>query len=147
MGLIGGGLGFGLGGLWIVLGSRLPTDVVFNSCWKAMEFTFGMLLGGSLRFAAFLNRRELIFQEDLPDDKPVSSSGMILKEFVVALIVGLLILWAFSFRLDPYIESGSSPKGFSMIRLRDIAILFSNYAFFGLLMIIGILHSLLQHGR
>ena len=44
-GMVGGGLGFGLGSQWIVLGSHLP-DVIFRAWWKAMEFSFGLLLGG-----------------------------------------------------------------------------------------------------
>ncbi|MDZ7605589.1 MAG: hypothetical protein U5K79_08365 [Cyclobacteriaceae bacterium] len=55
IGMIGGGLGFGLGGFWMVLGSNLP-DVIFKSWWKAMEFTFGFLLGGGLGYAAWLSR-------------------------------------------------------------------------------------------
>ena len=47
LGMIGGGIGFGLGGFWMVLGSRVPDEVVFKEFWKAMEFTFGLLLGGS----------------------------------------------------------------------------------------------------
>lgn len=57
-GMIGGALGFGLGGFWMVLGSRLP-NVVFNSWWKAMEFTFGFLLGAFLGYAAWLSKKEI----------------------------------------------------------------------------------------
>jgi len=57
-GLVGGGLGFGLGGFWMVLGSHLP-DVLFGNWWKAMEFTFGLLLGASLGLAAWKSKKEI----------------------------------------------------------------------------------------
>lgn len=58
LGMVGGALGFGLGGFWIVLGSHLP-DVIFKSWWKAMEFTFGLLLGASFGYAAWITRNEI----------------------------------------------------------------------------------------
>jgi len=138
-GLIGGGLGFGLGGFWMVLGSHLPKDVIFQSWWKAMEFTFGMLLGGALGYAAWLSRREIVPEKVNSSAESVLTSKTILKEFTVTLIIGLLIYWFFSFWLDPLIEAGSGSKGFSMVGLRDIAILLSNFAFFGLIIIIAVM--------
>lgn len=58
-GFIGGGLGFGLGGFWMVLGSYLP-DVIFKEWWKAMEFSFGLILGAALGFAAWLSRGKIM---------------------------------------------------------------------------------------
>jgi hypothetical protein len=140
LGLIGGGLGFGSGGFWMVLGSRLPDDVIFKEWWKAMEFTFGLLLGGFLGFAAWLSRGEILPDNDIQAPETDSFSGMVLKEFGVALLVGVLIFWAFSHWLDPIVEASGKAKEFSMIGLRDIAIMFSNYAFFGLLMVIAVIY-------
>lgn len=138
LGLIGGGLGFGLGGFWMVLGFHQP-DVIFQSWWKAMEFTFGMLLGGALGYAAWLSRKAI---EPGRENQPValaSKTGTILKEFSVTLITGLLIYWAFSSWLDPIVEAGKETRGFSMVGLRDIAILLSNFAFFGLILILAVM--------
>jgi hypothetical protein len=138
-GLIGGGLGFGLGGFWMVLGFHLPKEVIFQSWWKAMEFTFGLLLGGALGYAGWLSRREIVAEKEYPADKPVSTAKTIFKEFTVTLIIGLLIYWVFPSWLDPVIEAGKGTKGFTMPGLRDIAILLSNFAFFGLIMIIAVM--------
>lgn len=138
-GLIGGGLGFGLGGFWMVLGSHLPNDVIFQSWWKAMEFTFGMLLGGALGYAAWLSRREIVTEKEDITAETVSTSKTVVKEFTVTLIVGLLIFWFFPLWLDPIIETGKGSKGFSMVGLRDISILLSNFAFFGLIIILAVM--------
>jgi len=138
-GLLGGGLGFGLGGFWMVLGFHLPNEVIFHSWWKAMEFTFGLLLGGALGYAAWLNRKEILRDKEKLADEPISTSKTILQEFTVTLIVGLLIYWVFSSWLDPVVEAGKGTKGFSMIGSRDIAILLSNFAFFGLIMILAVM--------
>ncbi|MBN1108799.1 MAG: hypothetical protein JXA55_08515, partial [Bacteroidales bacterium] len=55
-GMAGGSLGFGLGGFWMVLGNHLPVDIIFRNWWKAMEFTFGLLLGAALGYATWLSR-------------------------------------------------------------------------------------------
>ncbi|MFA5817350.1 MAG: hypothetical protein WC865_17235 [Bacteroidales bacterium] len=138
-GLIGGGLGFGLGGFWMVLGFHLPGDVIFQSWWKAMEFTFGLLLGGALGYSAWLSRKEILRYKEKLADEPISTSKTLLKEFTVTLIAGLLIYWGFSSWLDPIVEAGKGTEGFSMIGLRDFAILLSNFAFFGLIMILAVM--------
>lgn len=139
-GLVGGGLGFGLGGFWMVLGSRLPDNVIYKEWWKAMEFTFGLLLGGFFGFAAWLSRGEIVPGNDKAAPETDSVSGMVLKEFGVTLLVGVLIFWAFSSWLDPIVDAGSKAKEFTMIGIRDIAIIFSNYAFFGLLMVVAVMY-------
>ncbi|MCK3682841.1 hypothetical protein [Maribellus sp. YY47] len=90
-GTIGGALGFGLGGFWLVLGSHLP-EVIFGSWWKAMEFTFGLLLGASLGYATWLSRNDLVFE---PDSKEVGEGNILSrwKELLVGLGTGLLIFW------------------------------------------------------
>jgi hypothetical protein len=138
-GFIGGGLGFGLGGFWMVLGSRLPTDVIFQEYWKAMEFTFGLLLGAFLGFAAWLNRKEIKLVTETVPESPPAGSLSVLKEFGITLVVGVLVFWGFSSWLDPVVDAGNKIHGFTMVGIRDIAILFSNYAFFGTLMIVVVL--------
>ena len=92
LGMIGGALGFGLGGLWLYLGSRLP-GVVFTSWWKAMEFSFGLLFGAFLGYAAWLSRGEVVLkglkENGATDEKKLSAW----KELSVGLGTGLLIFW------------------------------------------------------
>ncbi|MCB1019424.1 MAG: hypothetical protein KDC27_05825 [Acidobacteria bacterium] len=49
-GFVGGGLGFGLGGVWIFIGSQV--GMASAPWWKLMEFTFGALFGAALGWAA-----------------------------------------------------------------------------------------------
>ncbi len=49
-GLLGGGAGFGLGGVWIFIGDNAGWEVA--PWWKLMEFTFGALFGAGLGWAA-----------------------------------------------------------------------------------------------
>ena len=46
-GLVGGGLGFGGGALWMAYGDALPVPQQWFGWWKKMEFTFGALLGAA----------------------------------------------------------------------------------------------------
>ena len=58
-GALGGGLGFGGGTLFLVYGPALPVPQAWFGWWKAMEFFFGLLLGGFFGLCAWLNRRQL----------------------------------------------------------------------------------------
>ena len=49
-GMLGGGLGFGIGGIWIYIGEQIGWEVA--PWWKLMEFTFGGLFGAALGWAA-----------------------------------------------------------------------------------------------
>jgi len=49
-GFVGGGLGFGLGGVWIFVGESVGFETA--PWWKLMEFTFGALFGAGLGWAA-----------------------------------------------------------------------------------------------
>jgi hypothetical protein len=104
-----------------------------------MEFTFGLLLGGALGYAAWLSRRELTHENEYIETEQVTSYRTILKEFVVTLIVALLIFWFLSFLLGPVFAANRGYKGFSMVGLRDIAILLSSFAFFGLIIVIAVM--------
>ncbi len=138
-GWLGGSLGFGLGGFWMVLGSQLPKEIIFQSWWKAMEFTFGLLLGGALGRAAWLCRLEIDAEKSRISPKQVSNFKSIATELSVAFIIGLLIFWFFSFLLDPIVESSKGVSGFTMVNLTDIAKLLSNYAFFGIIIIVALM--------
>jgi len=138
-GMIGGGLGFGLGGFWIVLGSRIQESVIFTSWWKAMEFTFGLLLGAFFGLAAWLSRKSISYLTIYPDVKPEAAKSKILKDMLGTLIVGILIFWAIASWLDPIVAA--IPKGprFTILANYDVAIMFSNYVFYGFLMILAVI--------
>ncbi|MEK7404448.1 MAG: hypothetical protein AAB225_05020, partial [Acidobacteriota bacterium] len=58
-GAAGGGIGFGLGGVLMVLGRGLPVEQRWFDWWKLMEFTFGFCFGLALGVIAHRLRREL----------------------------------------------------------------------------------------
>jgi hypothetical protein len=138
-GLIGGGLGFGLGGFWMALGNQLPKELIFQNWWKAMEFTFGLLLGAALGYASWLSRKAIDAEKAILSAQTDTSSKLILVEFTVTFIVGLLIFWLFPLWLDPVVEAGKGIRGFTMISLTDIAKILSNYAFFGLIILLAVM--------
>ncbi len=134
-GLVGGGLGFGLGGFWMVLGSNFP-DVVFRSWWKAMEFTFGFLLGGALGYAAWINREQIrknILKQTNTAFKPFPSFYI---EAGLFLILALLVHWLIPNSLEPFVEAASESDGMVLVILRTLARIMVNYAFYGLLFVL-----------
>lgn len=137
-GTVGGGLGFGLGGLWMVLSSHLP-DVIFASWWKAMEFTFGFLLGAFLGYAAWLKRSDIksIIQEDQsPREHPSMS---VWAELGFILLVALLIFWLIPKTAGPFVRGDQPGDGFMLGLLRDITGMTVNYAFYGLILVLFIM--------
>jgi len=140
LGFIGGGLGFGLGGFWMVLGSQLPNDVIFNSWWKAMEFTFGLLLGAGFGLGLWLSRKEIDSQRVIPSTEPFFASGSVLKDMTVTLFLALFIFWFMPNYLDPIVDADSDNQGsFSMVNFADLAKMLSNFAFYGFLMILAVM--------
>jgi len=55
----GGGLGFGLGGVLLSLGRNSSLDQSLWPWWKGMEYTFGLLFGLALAYAAWQERDTL----------------------------------------------------------------------------------------
>ncbi len=137
LGMVGGGLGFGLGSLWMVLGSLLP-DVIFNSWWKAMEFSFGFLLGAFLGVAAWLSRKELkseLTNESKPPEIPFKSGYI---ELGLILVAGLVTFWLIPKTLEPFVDAANNNDGFVVGFLRDVARILVNYAFYGFLFVLWI---------
>jgi len=56
LGALGGGIGFALGGIINAAGLSLGWSAKWYPGWKIMEFTFGLLLGAGLGWAAYLER-------------------------------------------------------------------------------------------
>jgi hypothetical protein len=138
-GFIGGGLGFGLGGFWMVLGSQLPKDVIFNSWWKAMEFSFGLLLGAGLGFAFWLSRKEIALIKKRNSNETAFQSTPFWRDSLIVLLLSLLIFWVMPGILDPMVDEGYSQGSFVMFNIVDLAKIISNYAFFGFILILIII--------
>jgi hypothetical protein len=137
-GTIGGGLGFGLGGFWMVLGSHLP-EVIFKSWWKAMEFTFGLLFGASLGIAAWVSRNEL---KTFKNENRVLKEPAILpiwKELLIVFITGLITYWFLPFHIEPFVETSQNSSSFIVLILHELARIVSNYAFYGFLFLLVII--------
>lgn len=133
LGLVGGGLGFGLGSLWLVLGTHYP-DAVFGSWWKAMEFTFGLLLGAAFGYATWLSRRDSAFN-NWQEDESQSKNYPLWKELGVVSLVGLLIYWALPMGTETLIESSviNNMPGGSV--KNEIARMLVNYSVVGFILI------------
>jgi len=137
-GLIGGALGFGLGGFWMVLGSRLP-DVVFTSWWKSMEFWFGFLFGGTLGYATWLSRKEPYLVSLKEQGFPVLKNLSEWKELAIISATGLLIFWLIPHTIEWFTEAAieNNMEGGSM--KQEIARLLDSYAMSGLIFILVLL--------
>lgn len=135
-GLISGGLGFGLGGLWLVLGSQLP-DVMFNNWWKMMEFTFGLLFGMGLGYAAWKSKTELVLQNS---EKSNSAELKLVPELGLILLISFVVYLVYPTLMEPLVDKMSyennSISGITGEMLRILV----NYSFYGFIMILLILY-------
>lgn len=131
-GLISGGLGFGLGGLWFVLGTNLG-DVMFRSWWKMMEFTFGLLFGMGLGYAAWKSREYLSSHSD---DEESDSEGTIWKEVAGILLISLAVYLLIPAALEPLADRMSYDNGFVAGVFGDFLRMLVNYAFYGFILIL-----------
>ena len=138
-GLIGGGLGFGLGGFWMVLGNHLPKEVIFSSWWKMMEFTFGALFGAALGYVTFLNRKEIVSMVNSAWDINDKISGNQFMELGVVFLTGLLIYWIIPYLIEPLADPARIIPRFESVSFADIMLIFSNYAFYGLILILVVM--------
>lgn len=133
-GLIAGGLGFGLGGLWIFLGSIVP-DVMFKSWWKMMEFTFGFLFGAGLGYAAWKTKNEITEPEET-EPKEVSVS----KELLMSMGLVAVVYFVFPFLINWTIGALSSSDNTIFGLLANFFQVFESYAFFGFVFIVIVLY-------
>jgi hypothetical protein len=138
LGMIGGGLGFGLGGFWMVLGSNL-SNVIFTNWWKAMEFTFGLLLGASLGYAAWLSSKELkVVSEEITVQVKYAFLP-VWKELLIILIAGLITHWLIPYSLEPLTEAAQNSDSNFMRVLYELGRIMVNYAFYGFIFILIII--------
>lgn len=136
-GLVGGGLGFGLGGFWIVLGSQLP-EVVYSDWWKTMEFTFGLLLGASLGWAAWKSRKE-IQAGNQPGKISESSFLLVAGELAVLFVVAVFTHWLWPNLLESFAHTGSEADNFILVLVHGVARVLLNYGFYGFVFVLVIL--------
>jgi hypothetical protein len=138
LGMIGGGLGFGLGSLWMVLGSHLP-EVVYSDWWKAMEFSFGFLFGAFLGYATWLSRNDSAIRNLKVDSSNKFENYPIWKELTIVFATGLLIFWFIPGMMELLTGTAivnNMPGG----TFRDeIARMLVNYSITGLLFILVII--------
>ncbi len=135
-GLISGGLGFGLGGLWMVLGSHMP-DVLFKSWWKMMEFTFGLLLGAGLGYAAWLSRNDFDREKE---EEETTAKVEIWKEILLILFIAMGVYWWYPILLEPLADNLNYDGGLFEGIAGDVSRMFVNYAFYGFVMILIVLY-------
>lgn len=131
-GTLGGGLGFGLGGLWIFLGAQLKL-AAFTSWWKMMEFSFGMILGIALGWATWVNRTYL---RAVTQNTENDANRPVWTELAVATIMSLAIFWLFPLLFGPLLDSTGYTHGFIIGIAHDLLRILTNYAFIGLLMLL-----------
>jgi hypothetical protein len=136
-GLIGGGLGFGIGGLWFVLGSYVP-DSMFKSWWKMMEFTFGLLLGAGIGYAAWLSRNEFKNEKEISYEK--IELGL-WKEMLLIFIISLFVYLLFPGLIEPIADRMSYDDGILTGIIGDILRIFINYAFYGFVMVLIVIYK------
>jgi len=136
LGMIGGGLGFGFGGFWLVLGSHLP-DVIFKSWWKAMEFSFGLILGGFLGYAGWINRKEIALQNSKENESSPVEKYPVWKELGVVLVTGLLVFWLIP-KATEIFAATTIVNNMSGGTVKDeIARMAVNYSFIGFLFVLA----------
>ena len=135
-GLIGGAMGFGLGSLWIVVGSRY--DTIFTDYWKGMEFSFGFLLGGALGLASWKSRKEIEEIQSSVRSNGQERSLSFFQEIALLSVLVIVIHAVVPYSLEPVVDSlnRSYADGFGTALLRDLLRLVVGYGFYGLLMVL-----------
>jgi hypothetical protein len=131
-GTLGGGLGFGLGGLWIFAGVQFK-HIDFISWWKMMEFSFGLLLGMSLGWATWVNRSYI---QGIDQSADANDSGSLGADLAVAAVLTVAIFWLLPTSLEPLLDSTDYAQGFLSGVGHDLLRILSNFAFVGFLMLL-----------
>lgn len=135
-GLISGGLGFGIGGFWMVWGSYMP-GVLFKSWWKMMELTFGLLLGAGLGYAAWLSRDDFDREKEVEE---VSVPRDTWKELVLILLISSGVYLFYPILFEPLADNLSYDDGLFTGLGGDFFRILVNYAVYGLAMVLIVLY-------
>lgn len=134
MGTTGGALGFGIGGLWLTLGSNLPNAWI-TGWWKIMEFSFGLSLGAFIGWAAWYHKDAFQKEKKQQDD---SVKKTIFPELALLTILALAVYWILPGFFSHLSGLGrySYEHGWIYGISGDVLRIASNYAFYGFIMII-----------
>lgn len=138
-GFTGGAIGFGLGSQWMTLGNFLPTDLIFKHWWKSMEFSFGFLLGGGYGLAAWSCRHVISEIKSAEDHKTTFKPAPFWQDGIISLILILLIFWILPSLFDPIVDNNYVQGKFVFPNYVDLVKIISNYAFYGLIVIVVVL--------
>lgn len=135
-GLVGGTLGFGLGSLWIAVGAQYGARFLIIDWWKMMEFSFGLILGGFLGFAAwrYHNSSQSSYQKKPEKISTTKMSTTFPLELISILIIGLFVYATMSL-IEVYLDIISNYQGILFESLSTIGRVFVSYMFIGLLLI------------
>jgi hypothetical protein len=133
-GLIAGGLGFGLGGLWIFLGSNLP-DAMFKSWWKMMEFSFGFLFGAGLGYAAWKTKNEI---KQSGDDESIGIS--LSKELLITMVLVAVVYFVFPLFVNWLTDQLTDSDNAVALLLANVIQICKSYAFYGFVFIVIVLY-------
>ena len=143
-GLIGGGLGFSVGTLWMVFeGPFEPGEVRWFGRWKAMEFTFGLLLGGFWGLCAYLNRNALQACADTGEEDQMTPAKMGWSVFGV-FAVATTAFFVFPAILNTLPEQADDYTAFhSLIKytVGSVQELYYSFMFFGGVCLLIAMHS------
>jgi len=127
LGALGGGIGFGLGPLWFVVGPHVPLiNPKWIGWWKMMEFSFGFSFGAFLGLAAYRMRDWLKFNdtEDAARDRGYPA--------LIALIAALAVVtWGIPALLGQGFPMTNGATSHLAHFIHDIAGLLPNYIVFG----------------
>ncbi len=131
-GLVGGALGVGLGSLWITTGFKYGARFLIVDWWKMMEFSFGLLLGGFLGYAAWRSNN---IDKNFDHRMPVTINKSFTKELMAATILRLFIFLAMPL-FESYLETSNKSDGIFYGSLAIIGRLLVSFTFIGSLLII-----------
>ena len=139
-GTLGGGLGFGLGGLWMAFGHMIPVNQRWFGWWKFMEFTFGFLFGAALGLCTWRNRGKLKakMDADVQIEKSTKSFWSQLGVFAIIAIASFWLMSALSEQISHGLENS---QAFLLIFIRDWIWIFGGFVFIGIMLIIIGLYS------
>ena len=102
-----------------------------------MEFTFGLLLGMGLGYAAWLSRNELA---DESNDNPAPKELKIGTEIILIYIISIVVYFAYPSLIEPLSERMSYESGWISGVFGDVLRIFVNYGFYGFLMVLIIIY-------
>lgn len=93
-GAVGGGLGFGIGSLFLTLQANLSPTWSWLPCWKFMEFFFGLLFGAALGLCA-VHLRERLTPLGLTDESTAATDPRPSASRLEMIPAAVLVLCAF----------------------------------------------------